>query len=485
MKKQNNTFDAFLLAFMRVLTILVNLCSTAILSKNLSLDIYGTYASANLVINLFTNITQLGLMDAVNYFYHHKHANRKDSINTIFFLQFIIGIVCGGVILGAQHQIAAYFSNPGLLALFGYLAFRPLLGNLFNSMMVLQVAVGRAKGVAVRHAVFALAKLIMVWITSFITKDIKTILITYLVLDCLSIIYFYLVFKKECFSINPFAPKLNLTGQILKFAVPMGIYVMTNTFSRDIDKLIVGYFESTETLAVYTNCATLLPFDIISSAFLTIIIPIMTRLVQNGEYTRGLNVFKPYLKIGFISTSVIAGICIVLAEEVVLLLYGAKYIEGKIIFVLYTLVDVVKFAGVTIVLTAKGYTKKLMGISFVALVSNAVLNVLFYWLFGLLGPAIATVIVTLGTTVWLLFVSMKVLQARLSNLLSWKSLGRIVARLVIVISLCAALYAVTNVLALHYLVVLVVCGSITCTVALLLYGKELLEAFRRLNKEQI
>ena len=483
--KQNNSVDAILLALMRLLTILVNMLSTAILSRNLSLDSYGTYASANLVVNLFTTLTQLGLMDAVNYYYHQKKLNSRDCINTIFFIQICIGLACGGVILGGQRGITAYFDNPGLAGLYGYLALRPMMGNLFSSLLVLQMSIGKARAVAVRNALMALAKLITILITSFLTRDIATIFIAYLLLDGITLFYFYRNFRRESFAINPFAFKGKLIKPIMAFAVPMGIYVMANSLSRDMDKLVIGYFENTQTLAVYANCSTLLPFDMVSAAFLTIMIPIMTQLVQNEEYERGARLFGAYLRVGFITTFMFTGACIVMAEEVIMLLYGGQYLSGKWIFVLYTLVDMAKFAGVSLVLSAKGRTKMLMAISLGALACNAVLNPVLYWLMGVPGPAVATVMITLGTTAVLLAISSGILKTSIHCLLEWKCMSKITAFLLIAMAACAAVRHVLVRIQLNFFAVLI-CGGVTaCGLSLLLCRKDLTAALRSLNRERV
>ena len=483
LSKQNNSLDAFLLVFVRALTILVNMLSTAILSRNLSLDNYGTYASANLVISSFTNITQLGMMDAVNYYYN-KNTDRRDSINTIFLIQICVGIFSAGVILGTQREIVSYFANPGFVGLFGYLALRPMLGNLHSSMLVLQTAIGKARGVAIRNAALALAKLATVVVASFITKDIATIFAAHLIFDIISLVYFYHVFQKESFLINPFAAKPRLIMPILRFAVPMGIYVMTNSLSRDLDKLVISYFENTETIAVYSNCAALLPFDIVSSAVLTVIVPVLTRLIQSGEYERSTKLLQGYFRVGMITTVLFAGICMICADEVILVLYGEKYLEGKPIFMLYTLVDVAKIASLHLVLTAKGRTKTLMGLSLAVLACNAVLNVLFYQLFGLLGPAIATVMITLGTTICLLLLSAGILQTKLSSLFGGSNAINILLRLFAALSIGVVLQAIMNMFELHYLIVLAVCGLTVCSSALLLCRKDLQAAFHSLNQER-
>lgn len=485
LSRQNNSVEAILLALIRLLTLLVNMLSTAILSRNLSLDNLGTYASANLVVNLFTNITQLGLMDAVNYYYHQKKLNRRDCLNTIFFIQICIGMICAGVILGGQRGITAYFDNPGLAGLYGYLALRPMMGNLFNSLLVLQMAIGKARAVAARNGLMAMAKLVTILITSFLTKDIVTIFIAYLVLDGITLVYFYQNFRRESFAIKPFMFKKELIKPILVFAVPMGIYVMVNSLSRDMDKLVIGYFEDTQTLAVYANCSTLLPFDMISAAFLTIMIPIMTQLIQNEEYERGRLLFQAYLRVGFITTFMFTCACIVMAEEVILLLYGDQYISGKGIFILYTLVDMAKFAGISLVLSAKGRTKTLMAISLGALVCNGLLNLVLYALMGVPGPAVATVIVTLGSTATLLYIGSGILQTSVPELLEWKRLCRIAVYILIAMAACAAVRNVLVRMELHYVLVLMAGGITACGISLVLCRKDLAESLRSLNQERI
>ena len=70
----------------------------------------------------------------------------------------------------------------------------------------------------------------------------------------------------------------------------------------------------------------------------------------------------------------------------------------------------IKFANMSIVLSASGKTKTLMICSLVSLVANAGCNVLFYHIFGFIGPAIATVFVTVILTAVLAEMSAKSLE---------------------------------------------------------------------------
>lgn len=482
--KRNNSVDAMLLSAMRVMTILVNMLSSAVLSRSLDLSSYGTYSTGNLIVNLFSNATILGMMDGANYFYHQTQYDREDSINTLFAFQIFIGIGSAVAILLLGPGFTRYFSNPMLQGIYGYLALRPLLNNLYLMLLTLQLSIGKARAVAVRNALLAGAKLGVVMLTSYVTKDVRTIFGAYLGLDLASDLFFYHNFKTKAFPIRPARFRKELLNPIFRFSIPIGIYVMANSFSRDLDKLVIGWFESTEQLAVYTNCATALPFDVVTAAFLTIIIPIMTRLIQQKELERAQSVFRAYLNVGVLTTVVFTAGCIILSKEVILLLYGAQYVRGQFIFILYTLVDLVKFANISLVLTAKGQTKPLMVISLAMLALNALLNVVLYTWMGFVGPAVATVITTCFTTLILLKKSAQIMETRVRRLFDWLVVRRVVCGILVagVIALGIRHWLVG--MGISYFWILVLVGGSFCGGLMLFNWKPICATFHALNVER-
>ena len=424
MKKNNQSIDALLLSSIRFSTILINIVSSAILSRLVSLEAYGTYSTANLIVSTTANLTILGMMDAANFFYHQQDLDKRECLHTIGFVQCFVGALCALVLWLSRDEITNYFSNPRLDGVYIYILFRPLLENLSNSLLSLQISIGKARAVGIQNILFSVGKLCAILFTVFISENIATILAAYLIMDVVTVFYYYHNFKIADFAINPILFKKKLIIPILQYAAPMGVYVMTNALSRDLDKLVIGYYESTAQLAIYTNCATLLPLGIVSSAFLTIIIPVMTRLVQQEKYEPARTLFRDYLSVSYISTCILSAACIILAEEAIFLLYGEKYLQGKTIFVLYILVDLIKFANISMIPAAKGKTKSLMYISVGMLAANGILNLLFYQCMGILGPVLATVVTTLATSVILLKESGDILGVSLVKLFDWKKLGK-------------------------------------------------------------
>lgn len=457
---KGNSGNSILLALVKLFTTISGILSTMIISHALSLQLYGTYSQTALIVTTATNLSALGLVDAINYFYNRSvdvHEQRR-YVNTVFGLQCIFGIVAATLILLFSSNIVHYFNNTMLQGLFWLMAFRPLFANLNVSLQYLQVSIGRAKSVAIRNAGFATLRLIVFAITAFGFQDIRIILIAFLVFEFFITLYFGYSFVKTKFVLNPILIDWSKIKEIMAYSIPMGVYVMTNSLSRDIDKMLIGGWCTTDQYAIYTNCAALLPFDIISASFLTILIPILTRYFGTKEYNKGRILFKNYLKIGYYTSFVFTFACMILSKEMISFLYGNKYLSGRVVFILYVVVDMVKFANMSIVLSACGRTKTLMICSVGSLAANYILNIVFYNIFGFYGPAIATVVVTVILTIVLAEMSSKALQTSIVKIIDWSDMLIFILQLVSVGVICMLLRNILVRISLNSFVILIIIG---------------------------
>ena len=158
---KGNSGNSVLLAMVKAFTTVSGILSTMIMSHALSLELYGTFSQTNLIVTTVTNLTALGLVDAVNYFYNRSNDEKvqREYINTIMGFQTITGIIAGILIIALSNNLMVYFNNPMLSSFFWLIAFRPLFANLNVSLQYLQVSIGRAKSVAIRNAGFATLRL--------------------------------------------------------------------------------------------------------------------------------------------------------------------------------------------------------------------------------------------------------------------------------------------------------------------------------------
>ncbi len=148
----------------------------------------------------------------------------------------------------------------------------------------------------------------------------------------------------------------------------------------------------------------------------------------------------------------------ILSKEMISFLYGNKYLSGRVVFILYVVVDMVKFANMSIVLSACGRTKTLMICSVGSLAANYILNIVFYNIFGFYGPAIATVVVTVILTIVLAEMSSKALQTSIVKIIDWSDMLIFILQLVSVGVICMLLRNILVRISLNSFVILIIIG---------------------------
>lgn len=476
--------DSVLLTFVKVITSVFGLLVTKLLSTQFSLAEYGTYSQAMLIATTATSLSILGLTNAVNYFYNSTsdETRKEENISTIFSLQFFVGTLCAVLIMLFHVPIINYFNNDELEKVIYIAAWMPLFSNLLAMIQVLFVSIGKAKLMAIRNFFVSAVQLSVVAIACFVTKNIRTIFAVILLVAIAQVIYFIAYFTKAKFAISLKRIRIDYIPEILRFSIPMAVYVLTNELTRDIDKYVISFFGGTETLAIYTNAARVLPFDLITASFITVLIPIVTRQIGQSRYIEAQGTFKAYLRLGYVATWIIAGGAVVVSKELMLFLYSAEYLPGLAVFIIYLFVDMIKFANTSLILTAKGKTNVLMYCSIGSLAVNFVMNIIAYKIFGMIGPAITTLIITLALTVLLLSIGAKEIETSIIALFDWKEMATIVAELLIIGAIASILRLVLIKFSVPYILILVLvyCFYLGCMA--ILSKKRLLDCLRAINR---
>ena len=393
-----NSTDALLLSAVKIVTTLVGIVSTMILSRALSLLEYGTYSQGNLVISLTTSITVLGLTDASNFFFNRPDFGKK-YVSNIVLIEIIIGFCAAIVILTCREIIGDYFNNNDVSNLVTFLALRPLVNNLLASLQVLMVSLGRSKMLAMRNLAFSIVKVCIILIVAFVYRSLPLIFTAYLLVDVLNVVWFYFTYRHLAGKVRITDIDIGIIKNILIFSLPMAASIMLSTCSREIAKLIVGALENTETYAVFSNCSAQLPLDFISASFVTVLMPVLTRRIGDHANISAVKLYSKYLQIGYLLVWPFAFSLMLIPRECVTILYGEQYSIGDSVFFLYLFSYVTTFFSSTLVLTALGYTKTIMGITAASLALNSVLSYIGCSVFGVIGTAFVSVIVNILTAI--------------------------------------------------------------------------------------
>ena len=420
--KHGATTDSAVLIFVRMVTVAISIIIYKMLTTYFSLEEYGVYSSAMLIVATATSFSVLGLTDALNYFYNQKKEDSSSEVyvQTIFAIQIFAGVICTILVFALKKQIINYFGTDDVGDLLPYIAFLPMLTNLLGLFQVLFISCKKAKIIAIRNLIFSVVKVLFVGVSCYVFKNISIVVITTLVIDVLSIVYMMNYCSKKLFSINIHLADFRLTKEICMYGVPMAAYIITNSLSRNIDKLIVGQMGTVEELAVYTVAAKELPFDILTSSFITVLIPYITRFIAKKDYKGAGNAFSKYIQLTYTIIWIVAFGAIVCSKDLMLILYDEKYLPGINVFVMYIIVDMIRFANVSLIFSAKAKTNELLCYSGVALAFNCVLNIVLYKIFGMVGSALSNVLITMLLSVIMLLRSCKLLNSNAVEIINIK-----------------------------------------------------------------
>ncbi|MBQ9469268.1 MAG: oligosaccharide flippase family protein [Clostridia bacterium] len=482
--------DSMILTFVKFVTMALGLVITKLLSTQFSRSDYGTYAQAIQVSHTVVSLTILGLTNATSYYYNKTEDKdlKRGYVQTIFGMEYIIGLVGAILIMALNVPIALYFGNDAVKPLLWFVAFMPLMTNLINMLQVLFVSVGKAKVIAVRNLIVSLCRLAAVAVACFVTKSVIVMMIATLVLDVGQVLFFMITFAKHDFAV---LPKITwkYVPEILKFCLPMAVYVLSNSLMRDIDKYVIGYFASDEVYAVYYNASKVLPFDVMTTAFATVLVPIITRQINSGRKSEAAGAYREYLRFGYLTTWLLTAAAIVSAKPLMTLLYDEKYLDGLTVFILYLVVEMIRFANITTVLSASGKTVKLMTVSVGAMLLNAALDVPAYLITekyapgsGIVGPAAVTVFITALMCFLLILMGKKELGASWSALFDFREIGLILLETLVIGAGCMVLGYWLDRWNVHYFLRLLITSGLFVVIVGGLNFKKILGSLRNINK---
>lgn len=425
LKKRGNSVDAGLLTLVKINTAVLGLICTRLISVNFSYQDYATYSQALLCATTITSIAILGLTDAVNLFFNKikTKQTQKQIIATIFNLQYVSGLVCGIILVLCAPMLTDYFDNEQLSPALYWVAFVPLMTNLLAMQQVLFICIKKSKVIAVRNLIVSIIRLIIYLVACFVIKDIVSIIILTFICDTLQVIYFKFLLHKYGISFGIRDGSWSYVRKILSFSLPMVAYVLCSSLMRDADKYIIGYFTSTEIFAVYSNASRILPFDLVTASFVTVLLPVLTKSIQSRDYKQSQLVYGNYLNFGLIVIGILVSAAIITAPQLLNLLYGPKYLKGQGVFIVYLLVSLVRFTNFSFIYAAAGNSKAIMKVSIISLLSNILFALLLFHLIGPIGCALSNLTVSFATNIYLMHDGARYIGTNIFKLVDLKSVS--------------------------------------------------------------
>lgn len=192
-------------------------------------------------------------------------------------------------------------------------------------------------------------------------------------------------------------PSREMLGRQLGYSAPLAVAQAVNRLSYDIDLLVVSSTYAMQEFAFYAVGAFELPLvSILRKTSATISKPRLVKLYREQRVEEVLGLFREVVR----KISVIAMPCFVflfvMAESFIRVLYTDAYLPSVPIFRVYLLLIPLSCAAFNTLIQTTGRTRPVMVLSVLYIVLSIPLNFVFIQWFGLIGPAIATVLCKMG-----------------------------------------------------------------------------------------
>lgn len=423
-KKASVGNDALKLTISKMMVLVIQMISAMLLSRFRTVEEYGTYSQLLMAVNLATTVIMMGLPNSLNYFLAGAEGDKEKGhfLNVYYTMSTVLSAVVGCVLVVLVPFLVSYFENPLLNNFLFFLAVFPWTKIIMSSVENVLVVYKRTNLIMAYRVLNSIFLLSIILIVQVFEWTFTTYMVLYLVVEAVFSVLVY-VFAKQSAGRLCVAIDIELTKRIFKFSVPMGIATMLGTLNIELAKVVIGGLMDTESLAIFTNASKEMPVTIIASSITAVLLPRMVKLLKNKQNEDAVKLWSKATNISFAIITFLAFALFVFAPEVMTILYSEKYLSGVSVFRVYSLVLPLRCTYFGMVLNASGHTKKILYSSVISLVLNLCMNIVFYKMFGFVGPAIASLVAQLVINVVQLLWTSRVIEVKFSRIFDWKLLG--------------------------------------------------------------
>jgi PST family polysaccharide transporter len=308
----------------QIVAFLMNMASTIFMARLLTPEDYGIIAMVTSVTGFVLIFKDIGLTQAII----QKEHITQDEVSQIFWLNLLIGLLLGAIILLMGPALSHFYKEPRLTNITRVFAFVGILGGL------------AAQHTALLNRQMQFKKLALITVLSSCISLATGILLAYKGWGYLSIAYMTLIqavvqtllYWTLC-NWRPNAFKL--TKQIkhyINFGAGITGFNTINYFSRNLDNILIGKLIGASALGLYSRAYQLLmlPISQIRDPLNAVGIPALSTLNEQPEKYR--NYYKEFLFLfAFFSMPAVV-LLFICAEPLILLILGPKWISAAPIF---------------------------------------------------------------------------------------------------------------------------------------------------------
>ena len=374
---------------------ILNLLLIVVLTRLLSKGDFATVIAIYLVHELITAVGPLGLPSALSFFVPKlgRQAGRSLATTTSILL-FAMGLpIALGLVFGGP-AIADAIGQPQLgigLAIISVAVLADMPGQTLPSYLIAKEAYIGAFWVTL---LFYLTRFASFVVPAYLGYSPAVIIGCFSAVAVLRFLwlFIYLVFFEKGAVRRQESDQWSI-GELYTYGLPMAASLVVGKLNIQLDKYMIFVLLTPAAFAVFTVGAIEIPLvTSIAYSVTTALIPTLVKAHQAGDIERFMGYWHGSMtKVASIMMPIWV-FCMVFAEPIMKVIFSASYAEAAIPFRVYLCLLPLRLCGYGAVVRAIGHTKPVLWAASLGLLVNVVLNYPLYLLFGMPGPALASIL---------------------------------------------------------------------------------------------
>ncbi|MCD6404751.1 MAG: oligosaccharide flippase family protein [Planctomycetes bacterium] len=364
-----------------------------VLSRLFTKQEMGSYQQLMFTYTFLSSILLLGLPSSLTYFYPTCEDKYKPT--TVYVVMgglFVLGGVIGVSTFLAAPLVSRYFKNDALVPLLHrfFLFYAFTLGSAYMRRFL--VATNRYRFMMFWLPFDRLANLAAFAVPAFMGYELASIVEVAVWVTGIKFAV-ALVYTLHVVPPQTFLWSRDLATRIFLYSLPLGLSAAAGQISRQIDRLVIGHYMPTEFFAIYSWGAQRIPFvGVIAASVMTVLIPELARLYKDGNRAQFTFIWHEAIRKTAIIVLGVLGFIEFFATSYIVALYSDKYLESVVYFRMYQVLLIYRVTLFGYVLQALGRPRVILYITLVGVCLKAVVSILFFKMFGPLGPPAATLL---------------------------------------------------------------------------------------------
>lgn len=370
---------------------LARIVAVVILARFLPKDVFGSLSFVLLTYVALSGLAQIGLPESV-YFFFEKVArpSRGRFILLVARLLFVLAAVTSGCLL--LIGLVAEARGHDVMPLFLSLLLLPVLEMPTMPVTHVLIATDRAKTAAWLNVTFSAALFAAMVAPPLAGLPIVFVARALLLYGALRLAVCAALFLRHFGSeLAPLPP--GTVGELIYYSVPLGMAQLIWKLNQVLDKYVVMWFLPSAVFAEYSVGSWEIPFvPMIANAVAAVMMPRFVAAYLDGRKKDLLHSWSDALNKVSIIVLPLMVLFVVIAHELIVVLFSEKYLNAVLPFQIYTLILFQRVTAYDAVLKAIDRTHMVTLWALGTIVINLALSIPLVIRLGMAGAALSTLI---------------------------------------------------------------------------------------------